>query len=139
MWDDYSPLGRHPGTTTLPRRYLPRQQNQSSSRGGYIPTVSASYVPCYDWWLKYAIRTIMFTWINILKTFFIFHLNVFQYGYHVFHIWTLGQSLTRRGEELSQSKIDEIILLCNKISFHKYNYLNCLFPKLYTAHLSSLK
>ena len=70
---------------------------------------------------------------------FLFHLNVFKYGYHVFHIWTLGQSLTRRGEELSQSKIDKIILLCNKISFHKNNYPNCLFPKLYTAHLSSLK
>ena len=40
---------------------------------------------------------------------------------------------------MSQSKIDEIILLCNKISFHKNNYLNCLFPKLYTVHLSSLK
>ena len=119
------------------RMYLPQQQ-QPSSRGGYIPTVSSSYIPFYDWW--HAIRTIMFTWINISKTiFFIFHLNVFKYGSHVFHIWTLGQSLTRRGEELSQSKIDEINLLCNKISFHKNNYLNCLFLKLYTAHLSSLK
>ena len=28
----------------------PRQQQQSSSRGGYIQTVSASHVSCYDFW-----------------------------------------------------------------------------------------